>query len=54
MTGPIYQINAGVNPSGSVNASYINSNDNNVFVGVGFSSAVEQTKTIAAHIGALP
>ncbi|HZI05727.1 MAG TPA: hypothetical protein VEZ71_16980 [Archangium sp.] len=54
MTGPIYQINAGVNPSGSLNASYINSNDNNVFVGVGFSSAVEQTKTIAAHIGALP
>lgn len=54
MTGPLYQVNAGVNPSGSINASYINYNDNQVFVGVGFSSAVEQTKTIAAHVGTLP
>ncbi|AKJ00287.1 hypothetical protein ATI61_104305 [Archangium gephyra] len=51
MTGPVYQLNAGVNPYGSVNATYLNTNDANVFVGVGFSSAVEQTKTIAAHVG---
>ncbi|MFY0525949.1 hypothetical protein ACN28I_23310 [Archangium gephyra] len=54
MTGPIYQINAGVNPYGSINASYLTSADNNVLVGVGFSSAVEQTKTIAAYVGTLP
>ncbi|HYO73375.1 MAG TPA: hypothetical protein VEU33_45650 [Archangium sp.] len=54
MTGPVYQINAGVNPYGSVNATYLNTNDTNVLVGVGFSSAVEQTKTIAAHVGTLP
>ncbi|WP_375770597.1 hypothetical protein NR798_06780 [Archangium gephyra] len=54
MTGPIYQINAGVNPYGSINASYLSSADNTVMVGVGFSSAVEQTKTIAAYVGTLP
>lgn len=54
MTGPVYQLNAGVNPYGAINASYIASGDNKVFVGVGFASAVEQTKTIAAYVGTLP
>ncbi|KFA89700.1 hypothetical protein [Archangium violaceum] len=54
MTGPVYQLNVGVSPYGSINTTYLNNNDNNVLVGVGFSSAVEQTKTIAAHVGTLP
>ncbi len=54
MTGPIVPLSQGANPNGTINASYIATADNNVLVGVGFASAVEQTKTIAAHVGTLP
>ena len=54
MTGPIYTINAGVSPYGSIDAGYTTYSDTEVFSGAGFRSAVQQTKTLAAYLGQLP
>ena len=51
MSGILRQEQGGANPFGSIDAEVLTTNDNEVFVGVGLRSAVEQTKTVAAYIG---
>ncbi|MBD0319106.1 MAG: hypothetical protein ICV87_02160 [Gemmatimonadetes bacterium] len=51
MSGILRQAQGGANPYGPINAEVLTTNDNEVFVGVGLRSAVEQTKTVHAYIG---
>lgn len=51
MSGILRQAQGGANPFGSIDAEVLTTNDNEVFVGIGLRSAVEQTKTVAAYIG---
>jgi hypothetical protein len=54
--GPTYTSYFGANIYGSVDAQFITSADNEVFVGAGFRAidSGERTATMAAHIGTLP
>ncbi|WP_164015532.1 hypothetical protein [Pyxidicoccus trucidator] len=56
MSGPYQPIHGGVNPYGTLDSLAVNQtpNDNEVFVGLGLRSAVQQTKTLVAFIGTLP
>lgn len=54
MTGPLLPLSWEGASTGLIDSQYTNPYDNKVLVGVGFSSAVEQTKTLAAHVGTLP
>jgi hypothetical protein len=53
LTGPILQRTdgSGIADQG---ATYYTTADNQVLVGVGLRSAVQQTKTLISHIGTLP
>lgn len=50
-SGILRQAQGGANPYGSIDAEVLTTNDNEVFVGIGLRSAVEQTKTVHAYIG---
>lgn len=55
-TGATYLASFGANPYGALDASYVSTTDNQVFVGAGFRSidAGEKTATMAAYLGTLP
>jgi hypothetical protein len=56
MSGPYNEARGGTNPYGTIDQQAVNQtpNDNEVFVGLGLRSAVEQTKTLVSYIGTLP
>lgn len=56
MTGNFVERRGGVNPNGSLDNQAINQTaaENEVFIGLGLRSAVQQTKTLVAYIGTLP
>ncbi|MCY1019846.1 hypothetical protein [Pyxidicoccus sp. MSG2] len=56
MAGSYQPLYGGINPYGSLDSQAVNQtpNDNEVFIGLGLRSAVQQTKTIVAYIGTLP
>lgn len=56
MSGSYQPLYGGINPYGTLDYLAINQtpNDNEVFIGLGLRSAVQQTKTLVAYIGTLP
>lgn len=56
MSGPKMPLRGGVNPLGPLDSLAFNETafDDEVFIGLGLRSAVEQTKTLVSYIGKLP
>ncbi|QSQ22979.1 hypothetical protein JY651_49155 [Pyxidicoccus parkwayensis] len=56
MSGSYQYLYGGINPYGTIDNQAYNTtpNDNEVFIGLGLRSAVQQTKTLISFIGTLP